>query len=66
MIAKELEVRTKEHKMLMCMAKCMETGESVLEVKNGKRTDWISLEQFLEEISHLVDVKRREMNNSYT
>ena len=55
MIQKEVELRTNNHNLLMCMINCDENGRFFLELKSGKRRDCISLEQFIDKINQFME-----------
>lgn len=48
---REMEIRTPNLNLLFCKVIITESGELVLELKNGKRVERIRLEQFVSEIN---------------
>ena len=50
-MVKEQEIRTKQHNLLFCKMVLMEDNQLVLELKSGKRRDYIPLEAFIHEVN---------------
>lgn len=51
---KEQEIRTSQLNLLMCKMKLTETGQIEFELKNGKRTESISLDSFVENFNNFA------------
>lgn len=54
MSCNEKELRTNELNLLMCKMKLSENGTICFELKNGKREDYISLEDLVSEINQFA------------
>ena len=50
-MVKEQEIRTKQHNLLFCKMVLLEDNQLVLELKSGKRIDYIPLETFVHEVN---------------
>lgn len=55
MAVKEQEIRTKCLRLLMCKVKLEDDGQLVLETKNGKRTECLGLNEFIEYINNFTE-----------
>jgi len=49
-----MEIRTKQFNLLMCILRHSENEEVLLELKNGKRTECISLQEFISTVNDFV------------
>lgn len=56
-MVKQQEIRTKQHNLLLCKMVLLEDNHLVLELKNGKRTECISLETFVGEVNRFANGK---------
>ena len=50
----EREIRTPNLKLLLCKVISTESGNTVLEFKNGKRSEQISVEEFISQINDIT------------
>lgn len=51
---REREIRTPNHNLMFCKAVLTEEGKVMLEFKNGKRSDRLSVEEFFAEINNFA------------
>ena len=54
-MVKEQEIRTTQHNLLFCKMVLLENNRLVLELKNGKRIDYIPLETFVCEVNRFLN-----------
>lgn len=54
-MVKEQEIRTKQHNLLFCKIVLLADNQLVLELKSGKRIDYIPLETFVHEVNRFSD-----------
>ena len=52
---KEKDIRTKELNLLMCKMKLTDDHRVLLEIKNGKRTESIPLDYFLQVVNEFAE-----------
>lgn len=56
------ELRTSKYNLLMCIINRDENGGVFLEFKNGKRKDYVPLEQFVEKINKFIEGYNTELH----